>query len=98
LSLLFLVSTDSGRVIAQALGRRLPIAPARVRSQVGSCGIRGGKSGSGVGFFRVLRFPVPVLIPRMLHTDLSSGAGTIGQLVASVPSGLSLTPPYEIKE
>jgi hypothetical protein len=31
---------------------------------------------------------------RLLHTHhLSSGAGTIGQLVADVPSGLSLTPP-----
>jgi hypothetical protein len=31
---------------------------------------------------------------RLLHTHhLSSGAGTIGQLVADVPGGLSLTPP-----
>jgi hypothetical protein len=31
---------------------------------------------------------------RLLHTHhLSSGAGTVGQLVADVPSGLSLTPP-----
>jgi hypothetical protein len=29
----------------------------------------------------------------MLRTHLSSGAGTVGQLVADVPSGLSLTPP-----
>jgi hypothetical protein len=29
----------------------------------------------------------------MLHNRLSSGAGTIGQLVADVPVGLSLTPP-----
>jgi hypothetical protein len=29
---------------------------------------------------------------------LTSGAGTIGQLVADVPSGLSLTPPQEPKE
>jgi hypothetical protein len=32
----------------------------------------------------------------MLHTHLSSGAGTIGPLVADVPSGLSLIPPQEI--
>jgi hypothetical protein len=34
---------------------------------------------------------------RLLHTHLSSGAGTIGQLVADVPSGLSLPhpPPQE---
>jgi hypothetical protein len=31
---------------------------------------------------------------RLLHTHhLSSGAGTTGQLVVDVPSGLSLTPP-----
>jgi hypothetical protein len=31
------------------------------------------------------------------HHRLSSGAGTIAQLVADVPSGLSLTPPQETK-
>jgi fatty acid desaturase len=31
------------------------------------------------------------------HHHLSSRAGTTGQLVADVPSGLSLTPPQEIK-
>jgi hypothetical protein len=35
---------------------------------------------------------------RLLHTHLSSGAGTIGQLVAEVPNGLSLTPPQETKK
>jgi hypothetical protein len=36
---------------------------------------------------------------RLLHTHhLSSGAGTIGELVADVPSGLSLTPPQETKK
>jgi hypothetical protein len=30
------------------------------------------------------------------HTHLLSGAGTIGQLEADVPSGLSLTPPHAI--
>jgi hypothetical protein len=35
---------------------------------------------------------------RLLQTHhLSSGAGTVGQLVAAVPSGLSLTPPQETK-
>jgi hypothetical protein len=34
----------------------------------------------------------------MLHTHLSAGHGTIGQSVADVPSGLSLTPPHEIKK
>jgi hypothetical protein len=34
----------------------------------------------------------------MLHTHLISGTGTIGQLVADVPSKLSLTPPQETKK
>jgi hypothetical protein len=34
----------------------------------------------------------------MLHTQLSPEAGTTGQLLADVPSGLSLTPPQEIKK
>jgi hypothetical protein len=40
-------------------------------------------------------FPCQFSFHRMLHTYLSSWAGTIGQLVADVPSGLSLTPPQE---
>jgi hypothetical protein len=38
-------------------------------------------------------FPCQLSFYRLLHTHhLSSGAGTIGQLVTDVPSGLSLTP------
>jgi hypothetical protein len=36
---------------------------------------------------------------RLLHTHhLSSGAGTVGKIVADVPSGLSLTLPQENKK
>jgi hypothetical protein len=35
---------------------------------------------------------------QILHTYLSFGAGTIGELVASAPSGLTLIPPHEIKK
>jgi hypothetical protein len=46
-----------------------------------------------------LGFPCQLSFHRLLHTHhLSSGAGTIGQLVADVPSGLSLTPPQETKK
>jgi hypothetical protein len=38
-------------------------AAARARSQVRSCGICAGQSGTGAGFLRVLRFPLPILIP-----------------------------------
>jgi hypothetical protein len=52
-----------GRAIAQAVSSRLATAAARVRSQVRSCGICGGQSGTGTGFLRVLRLPLPILIP-----------------------------------
>jgi hypothetical protein len=51
------------RVIAQPVSRRLSAAVALFRSQVRSCGICGGQSGAVGGFFRVLRFPLPILIP-----------------------------------
>jgi hypothetical protein len=68
------------------VSRRRPTARARVRAQVRSCGICGVQSGTGAGFLRV---------PTAPH---SSGAGIIGQLVADVPSGLSVTPPQETKK
>jgi hypothetical protein len=75
-----------------AVSRRLPTAAVRVRAQVRSYVIYGGQSGTGAGFLRVLRFPRRILIP---PTDPNSSSiirgGTIGQLVAVVPSGLSLT-------
>jgi hypothetical protein len=42
-------------------------------------------------------FPCQFLFNRLLHIyhHLSSGAGTIGQIVTEVPSGLSLTPTQE---
>jgi hypothetical protein len=86
--------TDSGRAIAQADSRRLPTAAARVRFQIRSCGICGVQSGTEEGFILVLRFPLPILIPQ--NAPYSSGTGTIGRLVADVPSGLNFTPPHGI--
>jgi hypothetical protein len=59
----FTLLLGKGRAIAQAVSGRLPTAAARVRSQVRSCGICGGQSGTEAGFLRVLRFPLPILIP-----------------------------------
>jgi hypothetical protein len=63
-----------------------------VRSQVRSYGNCGGQSGTAADFRRVLRFTLPVLISPNAPYTLSR-VGTIGQLVADVPS---LTSPLEI--
>jgi hypothetical protein len=51
-----------GRAIAQAVSRWLPTTVARVLAQLRSCGICGEQSGTGAGFLRVLRFPLPIFI------------------------------------
>jgi hypothetical protein len=57
------------------------------------------KVAPGKDFFEYLDFPCQFSFHRLLHTyRLSSGAGTIGQLMGDMPSGLSLTPPEEAKE
>jgi hypothetical protein len=55
---------EEGRAIAEAVSRWLPTAAARVRAQVRLCGIYDGQSSTGAGFLRVLRFPLPILIPQ----------------------------------
>jgi hypothetical protein len=87
---------NQGRATAQSVSRRLPIAGACVRTHVKSCGIL-NKVALGQIFSEYFSFSCQFSFHRLLHTHhhLSSGAGTIGQLVADVPSGLSLTPPQE---
>jgi hypothetical protein len=67
-----------GRAIAEAVSHWLPTAAARVQSRIWSSGISGGQSGTGAGFLRVLRFPLP-FIPPNSPSSQSPGAGTIGQ-------------------
>jgi hypothetical protein len=87
-----------GRAITQAVSSLSPTAEARVRSQVKYFGIYDGLSDTEAGLLRVLRVPFQFSFHQTLHTHhLSSGAGTIGQLVADMPSGLSLTPNHETK-
>jgi hypothetical protein len=53
----------------------------------------------GQVFCEYFAVPCELLLHQLLHTHrLSCGAGRIGQLVAGVASGLSLTPPQETKK
>jgi hypothetical protein len=67
-------SFQGGHAIAQGVSCWLPTVVAWVRSQVKSCGICGGPSGTGAGCLRALQFHLPILIP---PNTPSSGAGTI---------------------
>jgi hypothetical protein len=83
-----------GRAIAQAVSRRLPTAAARVRCQV-MWDLWWIKWPWG------RFFPSTSVSPATFHsTDcftLISGPGTIGETVADLPSGLSLTLSQETK-
>jgi hypothetical protein len=54
----------------------------------------------GQVFSEYFRFTCQFSFHRLLHIHhhLSSGAGAIGQIVAAVPSELSLSPPQENKK
>jgi hypothetical protein len=50
-------------------------------------------------FYEYFGFLCQFSFHRLLHTHhLPSGTGTIGQVVADVPSGLSLNPPHSKKQ
>jgi cobalamin synthase len=51
-----------GRAVAQAVSLWLLTAAARVRVRA-ACGFCGGQSGTGAGFLRVHRFPLPIIPP-----------------------------------
>jgi hypothetical protein len=57
------------------------------------------KMAMGQVFSEYFGFPRQFSFPRLIHTHhLSTGASTIGQLVADVPSGGSLTPTQGTKK
>jgi hypothetical protein len=51
-----------GRAVAQVVSRWLPTAAAWVHIRA-ACGVCGRQSGTGAGFLRVLRFPLPIIPP-----------------------------------
>jgi hypothetical protein len=52
-----------GRATAQAVSRRPPTADTRFRTRVGPCGICGGQSGTGTGFY-----PSTSVFPCQFHS------------------------------
>jgi hypothetical protein len=53
---------EEGRVVAQAVSRRIPTAAARVHVRA-AYEVCGGQSGTGPGILRVFRFPLPIISP-----------------------------------
>jgi hypothetical protein len=85
-----------GHATAQEVSSRLTTAAAQVRAQVRHVGFMVDKVTLGQVFSEYFCFPRQFSFHWLLHTHhLSSGAGTIGQLMPEVPSWLSLTPPQE---
>jgi hypothetical protein len=71
-SYLFVRNLFKGRALAWAVSCQFPTVAAQLRAQVRSCGICGGQSGTVAGFLRVLRFPLPIVIPPITsHTSSS---------------------------
>jgi hypothetical protein len=95
LLLLSSVSDSTCRSLAQAVRRRL----LGFKPRTGHVGFVVYRVALGQVFSEYFSFPSQFSFHRLLHTrHLSSVAGTIGHLVAAVPSGLSLTPPQETNQ
>jgi hypothetical protein len=63
-----------GRAMFQAVSRRPPTAEARVRARVSPCGIFGGPSGTGIGFFpEFFGFPLSISFHRSSTTRKRGG-------------------------
>jgi hypothetical protein len=60
-----------GRAVAQAVSNRIATTAARVLAQVTSCGIYGGRSGTGAGFLLVFRFQLPIFPPTTPYSSSS---------------------------
>jgi hypothetical protein len=71
----------------------------RLEPRSGYVGFMVDRVALGQVFSKYFGFPCQFSFNRLRHIHrLSSRAGTIGQTVANIPSGLSLTPPQETKK
>jgi hypothetical protein len=87
------------RAIAQEVRRWLQTAEAGFETRSGHVGLVVDKVALGQLFPQYFGFPCQFSFHRLLHIHhLSSGICTLGQLVADVSSGLSLTPLQETKK
>jgi hypothetical protein len=55
-----------------------------VQFQHSACGICGGQWNWDRFFFKHFSFPLPIIIPTVIHTHFSLGAGIIGQFEAII--------------
>jgi hypothetical protein len=92
-------SVPNGRAIAQAVSRRPSPTAALVRVQVRLCGFVVDKVALEQVFSEYFGFPCQFSFHRQFHSHhLSFGAGTIGQTVTDVRSGVSPTPSQETRK
>jgi hypothetical protein len=88
-----------GHAIAQAASHRLHTVRPEFEPRSGHVGFVVDKVALGQFFSKHFGFPCQFSFHRLLHTHhLSRRIGIIGQIVADVPSGHSLTPPQETKK
>jgi hypothetical protein len=83
---------------SSGVSSRLPTGSASVQSHIMSCRVFGGQWSTVHVFLEYFDFPCQFLFPQMLRTHLSSGAGSIDELMIDVPSEFSLTPRHGTKK
>jgi hypothetical protein len=84
---------------AQNVSCLFPTTAARIRSQVGLCGICLGQCGTVTCISECFSFPCQFSFHRLLHTHhLSTGAGTVGQMGPTCQVGSVSPPPQEMKK
>jgi hypothetical protein len=74
--------------MAQTVSSRYFTAEARVRFQVGPCGVSEEQSGTGTGLSPILRFPPVSIIPSVLrHTESLSPRRPVARDLCTLGKG-----------